>query len=49
MISEKSLFVLSPVGYSGCYNLYNSLHSVQTRRDKKREVISRLQHTVKVV
>jgi len=47
--SEKSPFVLSPVGYSGYTGLLHSLHSVQTRRDKKGEAISADQHTLKVV
>jgi hypothetical protein len=40
MMSEKSLFVLTPDCYSGYKALPYSLHSVQTQRDKKGEVVS---------
>lgn len=49
MLSENLPSFGLLVGYSGSIDLLHALHSVQTRRDKKSEAISRLQHTLEVV
>ncbi|WP_231427976.1 hypothetical protein, partial [Pedobacter sp. Leaf250] len=47
-IIDESPFVFSPFGYSGYSAVHNSLHSVQTRKDRKNEAISYIQYANKL-